>query len=89
VHLSSRFIFSLLIPPVPSTCPAGLQRRWEKCQVSRRRPIGRPWIPRPSAAGGAGSAAYLLRLKLKCLPYQLRRQAGSFAAFKPYLDRSH
>ncbi|HBH72696.1 MAG TPA: hypothetical protein DDY43_04490 [Synechococcales bacterium UBA10510] len=48
-----------------------------------------PWITRLSAAGGAGSAADPLRLKLKCLPYQLRRQVGSFAAFKPYLDCSH
>ena len=74
--------------PVLSTRPAGLRRRSEKCPVSRRRPTGRPWIPRLSAAGGAGSAADPHRLKLKCLPYQLRRQVGSFAAFKPYLDCS-
>jgi hypothetical protein len=74
--------------PVPSTRPAGLRWRWEKCQVSSRRPTGRAWIPWPSAAEGAQPAADPLRLRLKCLPYQLRRQVGSFAAFKPYLDCS-
>ena len=76
------------MPPVLSARPVGLQRRWAQCQASRRGPIGRPWIPWLSAAGGAGSAADPLRPRLKCLPYQLRSQVGSFAAFKPYLDCS-
>ena len=76
------------MPPVLSARPVGLQRRWAQCQASRRGPIGRPWIPWLSAAGGAQPVADPLWLRLKCLPYQLSRQVGSFAAFNPYLDCS-
>jgi hypothetical protein len=79
----------LLFAPVALASSVGLRRLWEKCQVSGRRSIGRLWIPGPSAAGRAGSAADPPRLRLKFLVYQLRRQVGDIAAFKPCLGCSH